>query len=97
MTKRRTPAELAALRAQIITNMHVTVANELARQDRRKHGGRRPGAGRPLEHGPEAVVTTTVTLRPDQLERMDQLIADTGRSRSSIIRDALDAWMMPVA
>jgi metal-responsive CopG/Arc/MetJ family transcriptional regulator len=40
-------------------------------------------------------VTTTVTLRPDQLQRLEQLIADTGGSRSSIIRDALDAWMHP--
>lgn len=58
------------------------------------HGGARPGAGRPPQNG-TALVTTTVTLRPDQLERLEQLIADTGGSRSSIIRDALDAWMAP--
>jgi hypothetical protein len=58
------------------------------------HGGARPGAGRPPQHA-EPLVTTTVTLRPDQLQRLEQLIADTGGSRSSIIRDALDAWMHP--
>jgi hypothetical protein len=56
------------------------------------HGGARIGAGRPSTHA-EPLVTTTVTLRPDQLARLDELIHDTGGSRSSIIRDALDAWM----
>jgi hypothetical protein len=102
-----TLAELDALRAQTIANMRATVADALARGATvpealihealvHRHGGRRPGAGRP-PLGDVKLVTVSVTLRPDQLERLDQLIHDTGGSRASIIRDALDAWMQPSA
>ena len=51
------------------------------------HGGQRPGAGRPSHlYRPRRV---TVALDERQVEAIDA----TGRQRSEVIRDAVDAYL----
>jgi hypothetical protein len=43
-----------------------------------KHGGKRKGAGR--KPRPDAVVTASISLRPQDWQRLDQLRGDESRS-----------------
>ncbi len=43
-----------------------------------KHGGKRKGAGR--KPRPDAVVTASIALRPQDWQRLDQLRGDESRS-----------------
>jgi len=54
------------------------------------HGGARKNAGRPRKGEDERLVTMSVSLRPEQLDAIDQQAARTGHGRSHIVRGLID-------